>query len=141
MVAEQIAPPPARLEAAHVDAGSVKRIEEVMRGGMLAAESVDDQLDAHPAPGRIDQGIAHREPGRIVDIDVVEHPKRPRRRVDQAEERFHPPGPLGQHRQAIAVDSEGLRPAIHDAVMGCAAACGKGDGLQRSHVSAVPPGR
>jgi len=74
VIAQQIAATPAGHEAAHVHSCPLQRIEEVAGGGVLAAQPVYDQMDLHAALRGRDQRIADRGAGRVVDIDVIEHP-------------------------------------------------------------------
>jgi hypothetical protein len=82
----------------------MERIEEAVALGVLAAQPVDDQAHLHAARRRIDQPLAHRGAGRVVDIDVIEHPERPLGAAHQVEQRLQPLGPVRQQSQAVAVD-------------------------------------
>ena len=83
MVAQQIAPAPARDEAAEAGLGVDQRLEEG-RGGVGRAEAVDQQRDLHAAADRRDQGVADAAARTVVLPDIIEDAKRFLGAVDQA---------------------------------------------------------
>ena len=99
VVAQQIAPPPARHEAAEARLGLDQPLEEAPRH---RAEAVDQQRDLHPPPRRRDQGIAHAPPRFVVDPDIIEHAERLPRPLDQRDQRLQPLGSVGEQGQLVA---------------------------------------
>ena len=106
MIAQQIAPSPARVESADVDPGGSQRHEECVMGRRIAAKAVDDKSDRHMAGSRREQRIMNTLPGGIIGINIIEQLEARLRAVDERNQRIKPFGPVGQKRKMIAVDVE-----------------------------------
>ena len=96
MVAQQIAPAPARDEPAEAGLGVDQGLEEG-GGGVGRAEAVDQQRHLHAAADRRHQGVANAAAGPVILPDIIEDPERFFGAVDQGDQGVEP---LGAVRQA-----------------------------------------